>query len=70
MKHCLVNRNSQLEMLDHDSFEEVGSDTAIPDAFWVHDHDRSLGAHAETRRLAALHTSWSEEEIFALEQLG
>ena len=45
VKHGLVNRDSLLEMLDHDSFEQLGGDTGIPDAFGIDDHDRSLGAH-------------------------
>jgi hypothetical protein len=54
-------------MLNDDSLKQRRSHARIPDAFWINDYYRSVGAHAETWRFTTLHALWTKQEIFALE---
>jgi len=69
MKYVLIYRLALLEMLDHDSLEQLRGHPRIPDALRIHDDDRPVAADAEARCLAALHSLRSEEEILALQEL-
>src|SRR5207237_7972334 len=69
MKYVLIYRLAVLEMLDHDSLEQLRGHARIPDALRVHDDDRPVAADAEAGCLAALHSLRSEEESLALQEL-
>jgi hypothetical protein len=70
MKDRLVHDPPVAEVLDDDPLEEGWRNACVPDAFRVDHHDRPASAYAEARRLTALHTSRSEEQILAFEQPG
>ena len=70
MKYRFINGLSTLEVLNDDSLEQRGCNLRIPDAFRIHDDDRPVAAHAETRSLAAFHAPWAEEQIFPLQEVG
>jgi len=69
VEDSLINRLSILEMLYHDAVQQVRGHARVPDAFGINDDDGPGGADAEAWRLAPLDALWSEEKIFALEQL-
>lgn len=69
MKNRFLNWGAISEMLDHDSFEERRSHPVIPDAFRVHDDDRSAAADAEARSLSTLHSVGAEEETLTLQEV-
>lgn len=56
-------------MLDDDPLEQFGSDRRVPDSFGIDDNDGTSCTDAEAGGLAAFHALWTEEEIFAFEQL-
>ena len=68
VEDSLINRMSVLQMLYYNALQQVRRHAGIPDAFRIHDDDRSAGAHAEAGRLAALHPTRTEKQTFALEQ--
>jgi hypothetical protein len=68
MEHRLLHDPSLAKMLDHDPLQEFRCNARIPDALGVNHDDRSAGADAQARRLAALHAIRPEEEPFALEE--
>jgi len=68
MEHRLLDYTPVAKMLDHDSLEERRRDPRVPDSFRVHDHDRTIAAHAEARRLTPLHAFRTEQESFALQE--
>src|SRR5688572_16759747 len=70
MEYGLLDGPSTLQVLRHDPFEKLRSDVAVPDAFRIHDDDRTTPAHAEAGRFATLHASRTEEQSFALEKAG
>src|SRR6185503_7407389 len=70
MKNRLIDDAAALQMLDDDALQQRGRDASVPDAIGVHDHDRATSAHAQTRRLAALHAIRPEEQSLALQQRG
>ena len=70
MKDSLINRFSVLEVLDHNAFQQRGGDLGIPDAFRIHDHDRTIAAHAKARSLAALHSLRTKQQVLTLQQIG
>jgi hypothetical protein len=57
-------------VLDDDALEEDGSDSGVPDALGIDDDDRTAGADAEARSLAALDATRAEEKGFSLEKAG
>src|SRR5687767_189770 len=57
-------------MLHHDPLEQLLGHPRVPDPFGIDDDDRTAGADAQARRLAALDASRAEEEVLALEQRG
>ncbi len=70
VKNSLINNVSVLEMLDDDPLEQCRCHARIPHALGINDDNRSIGAHAEARRLPALHPRWPKEKVFPLQQLG
>ena len=70
MKDRFVDRLSSLEVLDDDSLQQRRRYIGVPDPFRIDDHNRSAAADAEARRLASLHASRTEEQIFPLQELG
>lgn len=70
MEHCLFDRLSFLEMLDHYPLEQLRSDMPIPYTFWIHDNYGTSCTYAQARCLAALHASWPEEQSLPLQQRG
>jgi hypothetical protein len=70
MKYGIAYGFAVLEVLDDDALKQFWSDSRVPDAFGIDNHDRSLGAHAETRRFSAFDALWAEEKILSLQKLG
>jgi hypothetical protein len=70
MKDRFVDRLSTLEVLDDDSLQQRRRYIRVPNAFRIHDNNRSVAAHAEARRLASFHARRTEEQIFPLQELG
>ena len=70
MKDGLLHWPTSFEMLNDDSFEQLGRDTGIPHALRVDHDDGPAGADAQARRFATLHTCRTEEQLFALEEAG
>lgn len=70
MKYRLLHHLSVAQVLDDNALEQGRGHTGVPDAFGIHDDDRSAGTDAEAGRLAAFHAFGSEEQILALEQPG
>ena len=68
MKNGLVDRIPLFEMLDHDALQQFRRHSRIPNTFRVYDHNRSITAYAEARRLTALHATRAEEKILSLEE--
>ena len=68
MEHRLVHHLPVAEMLDDDALEQCGRHSGVPNSFRVDDDDRSAGADAEARRLAALDPPWPEEQSLAMQQ--
>jgi hypothetical protein len=56
-------------MFDDDPLEQRGGDTVVPDTVGVHDHDRSVAADTQARRLSAFHSVRPKEKIFTLKKL-
>src|SRR5262245_46178254 len=55
-------------MLHDDALEQRRRDTAIPDAFGIHDHDWPAAANTKARRLSSLDAIGPEQESLALQQ--
>ena len=68
MKYRFIHHSTIAQMLDDYSLKKLGRDTAIPNAFGVHDDYRSASAHAKAWCFTPLHTSWAEQQVLALEQ--
>ena len=68
MEHRLLDYTPVAKMLDHDSLQQRGSNPRVPDSFGVHDHDRTIAAHAEAGRLTPLHAFRTEQESFTLQE--
>jgi hypothetical protein len=64
----LLYHSAVAQMLDDDSLEERGGNAGVPDALGIDDDDRTAGADAEARSLAALDAARAEEKAFALEK--
>jgi hypothetical protein len=67
VKYSLFDRSPILQMLDNDSFQQVGRDVGVPDPIRIHDDDRSIAADAEAWRFSPLHAIRTKEKIFALQ---
>jgi hypothetical protein len=70
MKYCVLDYPAVAKVLDDDAFEQLGSDSAVPDPLGVDHDDRSSSTDAETWRLAAFDTSGPEQQVFPLEEPG
>lgn len=70
MEHSSVDYSAVFQMLHDDAFQKIGRHSRIPDSLGIDDDDRSIGAHAEARRLPTLYTVRPKEKTFPLEQLG
>jgi hypothetical protein len=66
----LVHDASPFQVLDHNSLEKLGRDSAVPYALGIDDDDRASRARAEARGFAALYPRRSEEEVLSLEKRG
>jgi hypothetical protein len=70
MEHSIVDYSAAFEMLHDDALQKIGRHSGIPDTLGIDDHDRSVRAHAEARRLPTLYTVRPKEKTFPLEQPG
>src|SRR6266436_4043485 len=70
MKDRLFDRVSVLEVLDDDSLEQRRRDLGVPDAFRIHDDDRSVATHPKTRSFTALDALGAKKQVLALEQIA
>jgi hypothetical protein len=68
MDYGFLDNPAFAEMLDDDALQQLRRHKAVPHAFRVDDDNRAAAAHAEARRLAALHPARAEEEAFSLEK--
>lgn len=57
-------------MFYDNALEKLRSNSRIPYSFGINHNDRTAGTHAETWRLAALHTVRTEKQFLSLKQLG
>src|SRR3954470_7555644 len=69
MKNRVRYRAPLLEMLDDNPLQKLRCHFRVPDPVRIDHHDRTIAANAQAWRLAALHASRTEEQIFALQQL-
>ena len=68
VKDGLLNRPSLLQMLDHNSLEQLRGDVPVPYTFRIDHNDGTSRTDPEAWSLSALYASRPEEEAFALEQ--
>ena len=68
VKNRLLDDSSQLEVFHHDSLENLGAHPRVPDAFRIHDNDRTSSTYAKAGRFASLHSRRTEQKTLALEQ--
>src|ERR1700694_4403216 len=70
VKNRLFDRLPMLEVLDHDSLQQRGSNLGVPGSFWIDDNNRPVAADAEAGRFTALDALRAEEQILALQKAG
>src|SRR5262245_47884059 len=67
VKDSLLDDAAVPQMLDDDPLQQRRRYRSVPDAVGIDDDDRSSAAHTQTRCLASLHASRSEQQPFTLQ---
>ena len=68
VKDGFLDHFAFLQMLDHDSLQQLWSDTGIPYTFGIDHDDGPSCTNAETWSFAAFHPRGSEQQAFPLKQ--
>ena len=68
VEHCLLDYPAIAQVLDDDPLKQLRRHAGIPYTFRIYHDDRSTGADAKTRRLAAFYALGSEQQALAMKE--
>lgn len=68
MENCILDHSALLQMLDHNSFEQLRSHPSVPDALGIYDEDRPSPADTQAGCLTTLDPGRAEQEALPLKE--
>ncbi len=69
MKNRLFHGLPVLQVVNHNSLEQFGSNVSVPYPFGIHDDNWTHAAYSKAGSLTSLYTIGTEQQVLALQQL-